>query len=142
PRAPIVTSRDQAPNGAGSGSSGPPGDGHASPDDEAAVPVAVGAAARAGPLRRVGRRRSLLVAAGGVVAAAAVVGGGGLIQHVAHAHGVRMDTPTLAVLPFAHDGPADDQYLATGMTDDIRSRLAALPGLRVIAATSADQYTG
>ena len=48
--------------------------------------------------------------------------------------------PTLAVLPFKNLGPADDQYFADGLTEEITSRLAGLSGLRVISRTSADQY--
>ncbi len=50
--------------------------------------------------------------------------------------------PMLAVLPFKNLGPADDQYFADGLTEEITSRLAGLSGLRVISRTSADQYRG
>ena len=46
----------------------------------------------------------------------------------------------LAVLPFENLGPAADDYFADGMTDEIRGKLAALPGLQVIARSSATQY--
>jgi serine/threonine-protein kinase len=49
-------------------------------------------------------------------------------------------TPVIAVLPFKNLGPADDQYFADGLTEEITSRLATVPGLRVISRTSADQY--
>ena len=48
--------------------------------------------------------------------------------------------PILAVLPFTHEGPAADGYLADGITDDIRGRLAGLPGLRVIAGASSARF--
>jgi serine/threonine-protein kinase len=48
--------------------------------------------------------------------------------------------PVVAVLPFKNLGPADDQYFADGLTEEITSRLAGVPGLRVISRTSADQY--
>jgi serine/threonine-protein kinase len=48
--------------------------------------------------------------------------------------------PVVAVLPFKNLGPAEDQYFADGLTEEITSRLAGIPGLRVISRTSADQY--
>ena len=35
----------------------------------------------------------------------------------------------LAVLPFENLGDADDEYFADGVTDEVRGKLAALPGL-------------
>jgi eukaryotic-like serine/threonine-protein kinase len=49
-------------------------------------------------------------------------------------------TPVLAVLPFKNLGPPADQYFADGLTEELTSRLASLPGLRVISRTSAEQY--
>ncbi|HSE43376.1 MAG TPA: protein kinase [Acidobacteriota bacterium] len=46
----------------------------------------------------------------------------------------------LAVLPFQNLGPAEDQYFAAGMTDEITSRLSTVPDLGVISRTSAMQY--
>ena len=46
----------------------------------------------------------------------------------------------LAVLPFENLGGADDEYFADGVTDEIRGKLAALPGLRVTASRSAAEY--
>jgi eukaryotic-like serine/threonine-protein kinase len=48
----------------------------------------------------------------------------------------------LAVLPFESLGRPDDQYFADGITDEVRGKLAVLPGLRVIASASAGQYKG
>jgi serine/threonine-protein kinase len=87
--------------------------------------------------RRVSRSA---IAAGLVVTTALVVAGGWWLAQHTRGPAAAGTTPTLAVLPFAHDGPATDGYLASGITDDIRSRLAALPGLRVIAGASSDQY--
>ena len=39
----------------------------------------------------------------------------------------------LAVLPFENLGGADDEYFADGVTDEVRGKLAALPGLQVTA---------
>jgi TolB-like protein len=46
----------------------------------------------------------------------------------------------LAVLPFENLGAADDEYFADGITDEVRGKLATLPGLQVIAGSSAGQY--
>ena len=46
----------------------------------------------------------------------------------------------LAVLPFENLGSADDDYFADGITDEVRGKLAALPGLQVTARSSAVQY--
>jgi TolB-like protein len=57
--------------------------------------------------------------------------------------GVSPDGPRrIAVLPFENVGSAADQYFAEGMADEIRSRLAALPDLAVIASGSANLYRG
>ncbi len=48
--------------------------------------------------------------------------------------------PVVAVLPFKNLGPANDQYFADGLTEEITSRLAGVGGLRVISRTSAEQY--
>jgi len=46
----------------------------------------------------------------------------------------------LVVLPFKNLGPAEDEYFADGMTDDIRTRLEAISELSVISRWSAIQY--
>jgi TolB-like protein/tetratricopeptide (TPR) repeat protein len=48
----------------------------------------------------------------------------------------------LAVLPFENLGDSADGYFADGMTDEIRGKLAMLPGLQVIATSSVSQYRG
>jgi serine/threonine-protein kinase len=50
--------------------------------------------------------------------------------------------PMLAVLPFENLGLPADAYFADGLTDEVRSRLAGVAGLRVIGGTSARQYKG
>ena len=52
------------------------------------------------------------------------------------AAGVKM----LAVLPFENLGAEEDEYFADGITDEITSRLARLPGLGVISRTSSMKY--
>jgi serine/threonine-protein kinase len=48
--------------------------------------------------------------------------------------------PTVAVLPFENVGDSSDAYFADGITEEVRGKLAALHGLRVIASTSSGQY--
>ncbi len=46
----------------------------------------------------------------------------------------------LAVLPFENVGAAEDEYFADGMTDEVRGKLAGLPGVEVIASQSSAEY--
>jgi serine/threonine protein kinase/tetratricopeptide (TPR) repeat protein len=48
----------------------------------------------------------------------------------------------LAVLPFQNLGSAEDEYFADGVTDAVRGKLTALPGLQVTASNSSAQYKG
>ena len=50
--------------------------------------------------------------------------------------------PRLAVLPFENLGDSGDAYFAEGMADEVRGKLAGLPGLAVIAGGSSRQYRG
>jgi TolB-like protein/tetratricopeptide (TPR) repeat protein/tRNA A-37 threonylcarbamoyl transferase component Bud32 len=46
----------------------------------------------------------------------------------------------VAILPFENRGSPDDTYLTDGIADEIRGKLTGLPGFRVTARTSSDQY--
>jgi serine/threonine-protein kinase len=46
----------------------------------------------------------------------------------------------LAVIPFENLGRPEDEYFADGITDEVRGKLAALQGLKVIARSSSSQY--
>jgi TolB-like protein/tetratricopeptide (TPR) repeat protein len=74
----------------------------------------------------------------GVFTLGVLIGLGGLFawrrQHV------DPGSQTLAVLPFESAGSTDDAYFADGITDEVRGKLAAVPGLRVTARGSANQY--
>ena len=48
----------------------------------------------------------------------------------------------LAVLAFENLGDSADAYFAEGMGDEVRAKLAGLPGLEVIARGSSSQYAG
>jgi serine/threonine-protein kinase len=46
----------------------------------------------------------------------------------------------VAVLPFDNEGDTANAYFASGITDEIRGKLSALPALRLIASASSNQY--
>jgi serine/threonine-protein kinase len=46
----------------------------------------------------------------------------------------------VAVLPFENLGAPEEEYIADGITDEVRSRLRTLPGVEVIARGSSIQY--
>ncbi len=46
----------------------------------------------------------------------------------------------LAVLPFENLGAAEDEHIPDGITDEVRGRLAMLPGVEVIARGSSTPY--
>lgn len=104
--------------------------------DSGAVPVS-------GAFSIAGRRRRLPL---GLTVGAAVAGiaiGGGLFLRSRHSRAPETVGPTrIAVLPFENEGAAEDAYFADGMTDEVRIKLASLPGLAVIARSSSDQYKG
>jgi TolB-like protein len=83
-----------------------------------------------------GSRRAIWI---GVAAALVLAAGVGAFawrrMHAAHEGSFR-----IAVLPFENEGTAADDYFADGMTDEVRSRLSAVPGLQVTARTSTRQY--
>jgi serine/threonine-protein kinase len=51
-------------------------------------------------------------------------------------------TPRVVVLPFTNLGAPTDQYFADGITEEITSRAGQVPGLEVIARSSASSYRG
>ncbi len=97
-----------------------------------------GAAAGGMAARPMARRQRAWIAAGALAVASAA----GLGMRLLRAPGPAgpAAVPVIAVLPFKNLGPADDQYFADGLTEEVTSRLAGLSGLRVISRTSADQY--
>lgn len=91
-----------------------------------------------------GRRRFPLgLAAGAAVVVAGIAIGAALLLRPRHSGPPEMAGPIrIAVLPFENEGAAEDGYFADGMTDEVRNKLSALPGLTVIARRSSDQYKG
>jgi TolB-like protein len=49
-------------------------------------------------------------------------------------------TKRLAVLPFDNLGDSADAYFADGITNEVRGKLAAVPGLEVVASRSSNEY--
>ena len=74
---------------------------------------------------------------GGVVAFAlfGVVAAGWMMTHRGGPKEMR-----IAVLPFENQGSSDDAYFADGVADEVRTKLAAIPGLQVTARASATPY--
>ena len=108
-------------------------------------------------LRRAVGSRTLWMAGAGLAALLAVVLayrslGGGRASQVPRVPGETAVAPVpggtadlgarkkIAILPFENLGPAEDQYFADGMTEEITSRLSAVRDLAVISRTSAAQY--
>jgi TolB-like protein/Tfp pilus assembly protein PilF len=58
----------------------------------------------------------------------------------AHRAGEGVGPKHLAVLPFENLGDSADAYFADGMTDELRGKLAAVPGLEVVAGRSSNEY--
>ena len=94
------------------------------------TPVAPAPATRRFPTRRV-----VLASVGVVLALAATWWGGTRRQPVVSPLG------SLAVLPFANvSGDPEQDYFASGMTEELISRLAGVPGLTVKSRTSVRRY--
>jgi serine/threonine protein kinase/TolB-like protein/Tfp pilus assembly protein PilF len=87
-------------------------------------------------------RRRIPIAAGSL--ALGFVLGLGLLFGWLRRHGSESpgsgDAKLLAVLPFESLGGGDDEYFADGVTDEVRGKLAALPGLQVTARSSSNLY--
>ena len=87
------------------------------------------------PVARAGRVDRRTVLAGGGVAALAVVGAGGWYL----LHGSPTRAASIAVLPFANlSGDASQAYFSDGLAEEVRSALARIPGLHVMARTSSE----
>ncbi|HEY6159121.1 MAG TPA: BTAD domain-containing putative transcriptional regulator [Gemmatimonadales bacterium] len=86
------------------------------------------------------RRRTLLVL--GLVVGGLLTGGWFLFASPFRARSAETtrEAKRLVVLPFANLGPAEDQYFADGITEEITTRLASVERLRVIGRTSANAY--
>jgi serine/threonine-protein kinase len=59
-----------------------------------------------------------------------------------HADPPAVDERRIAVLPFQNLGDTADAYFADGITDAVRGKLTAIPGMRVTASNSSGEYRG
>jgi serine/threonine protein kinase/Tfp pilus assembly protein PilF len=86
--------------------------------------------------QRIPRKPLTYIAAAVVVV---IIAGYFLINNrkTANEHG-----PVLAVLPFTNIGSDEDVYFSEGVTDEIRSRLNSLQGIRILSRTSVEKYRG
>jgi serine/threonine-protein kinase len=87
------------------------------------------------PRTVVGRRR---VAAALALLVGCLLGGWFVLRPLINSS----STPRIVVLPFTNLGPAEDEYFADGITEEIAARLAAIERLRVIGRTSTNRYKG
>jgi serine/threonine-protein kinase len=86
-------------------------------------------------VRRLPRRRRVLASVGVVLALVGAWWAGTRLQSAAS------PLASLAVLPFANEsGDPEQDYFAGGMTEELISRLAMLPGLTVKSRTSVRRY--
>lgn len=84
------------------------------------------------------RRRSSFLALTGIGLVALLVAVGLNLRGPGEATARRM----IVVLPFENLGPAEDEYFASGITEEITSRLGAVSSLGVISRASALRYAG
>ena len=83
----------------------------------------------------------LAVALGGTVWLLRVGDRGGTTQRPAGTSDGEAQRPRIiGVLPFENLGPADDEYFAAGMTDEITSRLGAVSGLGLVPSRAIQRY--
>lgn len=79
-----------------------------------------------------------------MLALGVLLGGGALFAWrsatSAHAAPAARGPVRLAVLPFDNVGDSADAYFSDGLTDAVRGKLTALPGVEVIASASSAQY--
>jgi DNA-binding SARP family transcriptional activator/TolB-like protein/Flp pilus assembly protein TadD len=89
-------------------------------------------------------RRSIVpyAAALGVLVLVAAFLAAFLVWRQPHAPVHAAGPPRLAVLPFENLGDSADAYFADGVTDELRGKLAAVPGLEVVASLSSNDYRG
>jgi serine/threonine-protein kinase len=102
------------------------------------VPLAEPAASSAASRRASRRNAVLALVAGLAIVAAATYAFRARSSSPGAVENTR--TPMVVVLPFENLGTPNDEYFADGMTAELTGRLTKLPGLAVIARSSANQY--
>jgi serine/threonine-protein kinase len=113
----------------------------ASQVSQASTPAAGPSTARGPdqPRRRQAFPRSAMLVVFGFVIGLGVLFGW-IRRHGAAETSTDASPKKLAVLPFENLGRPEDEYFADGITDEVRGKLAALPGLQVTASGSSAQY--
>ncbi len=86
--------------------------------------------------RRSARRRTAVAVAAAVVLVAVAAG---LWVRLAKTR-AGPSRQSVVVLPFNNLGPAEDEYFAGGLTEEVTSRLAALSGLSIRSSATAQRY--
>lgn len=71
-----------------------------------------------------------------------LIGLGGLFAWRSTRNGDVSNGHALAVIPFENVGAASDAYFADGITEEVRGKLTSVPGLRVTARATSNQYRG
>ena len=75
------------------------------------------------------------------LAAIALLGVAGFLAYRRYSAGGETTAPNrVAVLPFENLGAAEDGYFADGLTDEVRSKLTAIPSLEIISGESSLPY--
>ena len=107
------------------------------------TPVAVPAPKARSPDLSIRRRRALLAL---TILAVGLIGAWAFLVSRRTVEGGRTPDATgpkrLVVLPFQNLSDSADAYFADGITDEIRGKLASVPGLEVIARASSERYQG
>jgi len=105
------------------------------------VPPATPIAAPAAPPPPARARRHIPIAA--ITLGLGFVIGLGVLFAWRRSHGGTEESAgpkRLAVLPFENQGDSADAYFADGVTDELRGKLATVPGLEVVASRSSNDY--
>lgn len=92
---------------------------------------------RSEALRPVAHSGSKLVAIAAVVVVVVLAGYFFVRKHTVSGDG---ESRVLAVLPFTNIGSDEDEYFSEGITDEIRSHLNTLEGVRILSRTSVEKY--
>jgi len=104
--------------------------------------VAAGSSATTEATRPPARRRIPVAAL--ALGLGVLLGGGVLFAWRSSRTGAALaagsDASRVAVLPFENLGDSADAYFSDGLTDAVRTKLAAVPGIEVIASGSSAQY--
>ncbi|MGE5232022.1 MAG: protein kinase domain-containing protein, partial [Deltaproteobacteria bacterium] len=135
---PTVVTPTGSPTTAGAGPGGAAPGGAAGPSWPAATPAG-GTTPIPAPPARPARRLPV----GALLLTLGFALGLGVLFAWRRSHGAGEEetgTRRLAVLPFENLGDSSTAYFADGMTDEVRGKLAALPGLEVTASRSASEY--